>query len=57
MLRVRLVCLVGRCPGSEAVGEDVPAGRLVTLGPDRRGGFLGLGTFDREGLFEVVGDG
>ena len=55
--RVRQVCLVGRCPGCEAVGEDVSAGRLVTLGPGRRGGFFGLGTFDPEGLFDVVGDG
>ena len=55
--RVRQVCLVGRRPCGEAVGEDVPAGRLVTFGPGRRGGFFGLGTFDREGLFEVVGDG
>ena len=51
------MCLVGRRPWGEAVGEDVPAGRLVALGPGRRGGFFGLGTFDREGLFEVVGDG
>ena len=55
--RVRAVCLAGRCPCGEAVGEDVSAGRLVTFGPGRRGGFVGLGTFDREGLFEVVGDG
>ena len=57
VLRVRAVCLVGRCPWGEAVGEDVSAGRLEVLGPGRSGGFLGLGSFDREGLFEVVGDG
>ena len=55
--RVRAVWLVGRCPGCEAVGEDVSAGRLVTLGPGRRGGFFGLGSFDPDGFFEVVGDG
>ena len=54
---MRAVCLVGRRPRGETVGEDVPAGRMVTLGPGRRGGFFGLGTFDREGLFEVVSDG
>ena len=57
VLRVRAVCLAGRRPWGEAVGEDVSAGRLVTLGPGRRGGFFGLGSFDREGLFEVVSDG
>ena len=54
---VRAVCLVGRRPCGEAVGEDVSAGRMVTLGPGRSGGFLGLGSFDPEGLFEVVSDG
>ena len=54
---VRAVCLVGRCPCGEAVGEDVSAGRLVAFGPGRSGGLLGLGSFDPEGLFEVVGDG
>ena len=53
----RAVWLVGRCPRGEAVGEDVSAGRLEVLGLGRRGGFLGLGTFDREGLFEVVSGG
>ena len=28
------------------VGADVPASRLVTLGPGRRGGFVGLGSFE-----------
>ena len=55
--RVRAVCLVGRCPWCEAVGEDVPASRLVTLGPGRRGGLLGLGSFDPDGFFDVVSDG
>ena len=55
--RVRAVWLVGRCPGGEAVGEDVSAGRLEVLRLGRRGGFFGLGTFDREGLFEVVSGG
>ena len=51
-------CLVGRCPCGEAVGEDVSAGRLEVLGPGRlAAGFLGLGSFDPEGLFEVVSDG
>ena len=39
MLRVWAVCLVGRCPCGEAVGEDVAAGRLATFGPGRGGGF------------------
>ena len=51
------VCLVGRCPCGEAVGEDFSAGRLVTFGPGRSGGFFGLGSFDPDGFFEVVGDG
>ena len=48
------------CPGALKPTVRVTvgaAGRLVTLGPGRRGGFFGLGTFDREGLFEVVSDG
>ena len=55
--RVRGVCLVGRCPWGEAVGADVPASRLVTLGPGRRGGLFGLGSFDPDGFFDVVSDG
>ena len=49
--------LAGRCPGGKAVGADVAAGRLVTLGPGRSGGCVGLGSFDLEGLFDVVSNG
>ena len=53
-----VVWLSGRCPGCEGVGEDVPAGRLDGFGPGRTtAGFFGWGSFDAEGLFEVVGDG
>ena len=51
------VCLVGRCPGGEAVGEDIAAGRLEVLGPGQRNRFVGLGSFDPDGFFDVVGDG
>ncbi len=51
----RLRCgggLVGRCPWGEAVGADVAAGRLMTLGSGRSGGFVGSGSFDPDGLNE-----
>ena len=51
------VVLAGRCPGSEAVGGDVAAGRFEVLGAGRSGGTLGFGFLASEGLFEVVSDG
>ncbi len=49
------VCLVGWRPCGETVSENVAPGRLEVLGTGRRGGFFGLGSFDPDGLLDVVG--